>query len=50
MYICVFVSICAYVCAGAKRGHDKVLDSLDLESQVIVSLLTWVLGSELESS
>lgn len=50
MYICVCVSACGHVCAGANRGQERVWDSLKLEFQVFVSLLTWVLGSELESS
>lgn len=37
----------SHVNAGAPRGQQEALDSLELELQAIVSRLTWVLGTEL---
>lgn len=39
---------CVY--ADALRGLKKLLDSLELESQVVVSPATWALGTEPGSS
>lgn len=38
-----------HVAAGAHRGKKKVLDTLDLEVQVTVNCLTWVLKTNLGS-
>jgi hypothetical protein len=43
MSLCVYAT-CVYMLLKAGRG----LDSLDLELQVVVSHLTWVLGTQLE--
>lgn len=59
--MCVFVSMCTmcvriptearclclyvyYVCEGSHRGQ-RTLDILDLEFQVVVNYLMWVLGT-----
>lgn len=39
MYMYVFACMCAHMCVGARP--------LELESQVIVSHLTWILGAKL---
>lgn len=46
MYVCAYV----IVGAGIGRGQERVLDLQDLELQVVVNCLTWVLGLELGSS
>lgn len=38
-----------HMVAGAHRGKKKVLDTLDLEVQVTVNCLTWVLKTNLGS-
>ena len=47
MYACV--SGCMYACymqAGVCGGQERVLDPLELELQIVVNHLTWVLGTE----
>lgn len=48
----VCVSVCEYVhlSVGAHRSKKRVLGSLELELQVIVNLLTQVLGTVLPSA
>lgn len=46
MYACVFVWEHANVIIGTHRTEKTVSDSLELESQVVVSHLTCVLGTE----
>lgn len=47
--MCVYQYVCiVLLCAGANKGQ-KALDSLELELQVVLSLLIWVLGTELYS-
>lgn len=41
------LSVCAY---RAHRGQQKVPDPLELEFEAVVSLLTWVLRTELRTS
>lgn len=49
VYICVHVSIC-YSFTDVYRGQKKVQNALELEFQVVVSHLIWVLGIKLCSS
>lgn len=44
-----FMNIC-YMYAGTHVGQRRMPDPLELELQVVVSLLMWVLGVKLESS
>lgn len=46
MHVCV--RVCAYACVCAYGGRE-MLDALKLKLLVIVSSLTWVLGTEVES-
>jgi hypothetical protein len=50
--VCVYV--CARVCAtcmqGLKQVQKQMLDHLELEIQVVVNHLPWVLRTEFESS
>lgn len=46
--LCVCNSIC-HMCVGTHRGQKRVLDFLEPELQIGVSLLTRVLGTELRS-
>lgn len=48
MCVCVHDWVCA-LCAGALGGHKRKLDPLELELQVIINYLTWVLGDNLGS-
>lgn len=48
--IFVFVCACAHVCADACQGQKRTSDPLEVEPQVVVSCLAWVLGTELDSS
>lgn len=41
-YVCVFFS----VCTGIPGHQNSVSDPLELEIQVIMNLLTWVLKTE----
>lgn len=43
MYECMCMCVCAYECS-VHRGRKRVLDSLELESWLVVSFLTMVLG------
>lgn len=45
------VSVCEYACVSevARGGRKRVLDSLGLELQAVVSLLTWLLRTNLGS-
>lgn len=46
MYVCFASDV--YMCAGGTcRLQRKGLDLLGLELQVVVNLLTWVLGTKL---
>ena len=45
--MCVCVCVCMYIIAY--EDQKRVLHPLDLESHVVVSHLTWVLGTKLES-
>lgn len=55
-YLCVHcVSVCLPACLSvcayrAHRGQQKVPDPLELEFEAVVSLLTWVLRTELRTS
>lgn len=48
VYMCVCVIVC-YMCVDAKGGPKKVLDPLELDLQVVMSHLKWVLGTKLRS-
>ena len=48
--VCVWEYMFAHMCAGACRCQKRIWDPLNLESQVTVSHLTWVLGTKLGSS
>ena len=57
VHTCVFVCegvcvsyACAHVCADACQGQKRTSDPLEVEPQVVVSCLAWVLGTELDSS
>jgi hypothetical protein len=39
-----------YMCASAQGGQKKVLDPLDLDLQVAVGSLLWVLGTGVQFS
>ena len=44
-----YVPACLYVlrvCVGACGGHRKVSESLELESELVVSCPVWILGTE----
>lgn len=48
---CVYVCVCVpHVCRNPSRPEKKVLGSLELELQWVVSCLLWVLGTDLRSS
>lgn len=36
-----------YIFAHTPKGQNKMPDALELEIEVLVNLLTWVLGTEL---
>lgn len=38
------------MCVGACRGQIRVVDSLELELQEVMSCMLWVLGTEFWSS
>lgn len=48
----MWVCVCMWVCSPEIRCFQRpeVSDSLDLELQAVVSLLTWILGINLGSS
>lgn len=41
--------MCMYMSVDALRDQKKVLDSLELELQTVLSCLSWVLGTKLGS-
>lgn len=41
--------MCVNVCHVSTRGHKGTLGSLELELEVVVSHLTWILVTELQS-
>lgn len=50
MCLCISVSTCAHVCAGACGRGQRVLHRLELELRVAVSPRVWVLGTAPRSS
>ena len=49
--MCVWYAyVCGHVSAEVNEGQKRVSGALDLESQVVVSCLMWVLGTEPRSS
>lgn len=48
--LCVYLSACLSVDASDHRRQQEVSDPLELELEVVVSFLTWVLRIELKSS
>lgn len=45
------VSVCIdQACVGEARPQRKIMDSLDLQSQVVMNHPLWVLGTKLRSS
>lgn len=48
--MCVCMAVCAYVSTGTQAGQKRALDTLKLESQMVVSYTMWVLGTKLTSS
>lgn len=50
VYECVSVCRCVCVGAGAHGGQQGATDPLELELQVFMSCLMWVIGTELGSS
>ena len=49
LVVCVCVCVC--VCVSCDhQGLKKVLDSLELQVQAVISHLTWAVGAELGSS
>lgn len=52
--IIIIINSCFYVmgamCTGTHRDQQRVLGTLELEIQVVVSHVTWVLGTEAGSS
>lgn len=42
--LCVCVYVCVCVCRRCSRRPEEGVDPLELESQVVVGHLTWVLG------
>lgn len=47
MYLCVSACMYTHVCGCGGENKKKVLDLLQLELQVIVSHLIWLLDAEL---
>lgn len=47
--MCVCLHVYVYVFADGSRGQ-RVSDPLEMEFQEVMSLLVWVLGTELRSS
>lgn len=47
MYVCLCVCVYVQGSKGACRGQKRALDPLELELQVTVGCLMWVLGTEL---
>lgn len=50
MSVCLHIYLCTSCMPSAFRGQKRLLDLLQLESPVVVSLQMCVLGTELESS
>ena len=57
MFVCeckdkvsVYEFVCMHMYVVVYGGQKKVLESLELELQVIVSHLMWVLGTKFQSS
>lgn len=50
IYVYMYISVYMHMCMGAYRGQKRALSVLDLELQVVLSPLTWLLGTELGSS
>lgn len=54
LYLFLFVYVCVYIdtytICSAHRGQKRVLQFLKLELQVVMSQLTWMLGTKLSSS
>lgn len=50
MCLCMFVYGSADVNTDTCRGWNRTLDPLELKLQVVVSCLTWVLGTKLRFS
>lgn len=48
--MCMLEGVCVCMEADAQGGWQRVLDALDLESQVVVSCPAWVQETELRSS
>lgn len=50
--LCVCLSACLPICLCMQcpQSQQKVSDPLELESEAVVSLLTWVLRTELRTS
>ena len=44
VYVCLYVH---YVCAGVHRGQKSMWYIPDMKLQVVMSCLTWVLGTKL---
>ena len=47
--MCAFVNVC-HMSADTCRGQKRASEPLELELQMVVSFLMWVLGTELKSS
>lgn len=45
----LFIFMYMYMSVDALRDQKKVLDSLELELQTVLSCLSWVLGTKLGS-
>lgn len=50
MFVCLACVFGHYVYAGGHGGQKKALNLLELELQVVMSCLTWELGTKLWSS
>lgn len=48
--MCMCVSICVHMCAGAPGGQKEMSDPLKVELEEVSSHLMWELGAELEST
>lgn len=42
--------VCVYMCVDTNKGWEQESDSMELELEMAMSCLTWVLGTKLESS
>ena len=50
MCMCASCSVCSQCAYSGNRGQKRVLESLELGLYMVISHLTWVLGTELSSS